>query len=292
MVEFLQQILSGLATGCVYALVALGLVLLYKATEVLSFAHGDLMMLAAFIAYTIVMVWGGNFVVGLLVAMIVLALLGLVINRFIIRPMMGRPIFAFVLVTLGVSLVLRGIVMLVPIWGTDDYRLVTPLDGKVLHLGPFLLNAVSAAVIVITGLVMAVFFLFFRYTKLGTAMRATAQNALAATYVGIDTRRIYAIIWAISAAAAALAGVLLAPMLFVHVNMGIVGLNALPAAIIGGVASLPGAVVGGILLGVVEALAGYYLPEGAKEVAPYVMLLVVLAIRPGGIFPEVVAKKV
>jgi branched-chain amino acid transport system permease protein len=284
MVDFLQQILSGLATGCVYALVALGLVLLYQATEVLSFAHGDLMMLAAFIAYTIVMVWGGNFIVGLLVAMIVLALLGLLINRFIIRPMMGRPIFAFVLVTLGVSLVLRGIVMLVPIWGTDDYRLVTPLDGKVLHLGPFLLNAVSASVIVITAVVVAVFFAFFRYTKLGTAMRAT--------YVGIDTRRIYAIIWAISAAAAALAGVLLAPMLFVHVDMGIIGLNALPAAIIGGIASLPGAVVGGILLGIVEALAGYYLPEGAKEVAPYVMLLVVLAIRPGGIFPEVVAKKV
>jgi branched-chain amino acid transport system permease protein len=292
MIEFLQQILSGLATGCVYALVALGLVLLYKATEVLSFAHGDLMMLGAFVAYTVVMLWGGAFILGLLVAMIVLAAAGLVINRLIIQPMVGRPIFAFVLVTLGVSMVIRGIVMLVPEWGTDNYRLVTPLDGRVLHLGPFILNAVSAAVIVITAVTVAGFFLFFRYTKTGTAMRAVAQNATAATYVGIDVKRIYALIWGLSAAAAALAGVLLAPMLFVHVNMGVIGLNALPAAIIGGIASLPGAIVGGVLLGVVEALAGYYLPEGAKEVAPYVLLLVVLAVRPAGIFPEVAAKKV
>jgi len=284
MAEFLQQIVNGVASGCVYALLALGFVLVYKATGVISFVHGDLMMLGAFVAYTAIMMAGVPFIVGILVVMIVLAVVGLVTNRLIVRPLIGRPIFATLLVTLGAGLVLRGIVMMVPAWGTENYRLVTPLHGDIWRLGPLILNAEAGVAMVAAALAILVFFVFFQYTRLGTAMRATAQNQIAATYVGINVKTIYALTWALSAAIAGLAGVLLAPLLFINVGLGFLGLKALSAAIIGGLSSLPGAIMGGILVGVIEQLCGFYLPDGSKDIASSVMLLAVLFLRPTGLF--------
>jgi branched-chain amino acid transport system permease protein len=290
MIQFAQQLLNGVATGSVYALLALGFVLVYKATGVMSFVHGDLMMLGAFAAYTLIVLLGAPFVVGVIGVMLAMALVGAVLNRVLVQPMIGRPMFGTLLVTLGAGSCLRGIVMLVPQWGTDNYRLTTPLSGIVWHIGPLVLNADAGAAMLATAAMIGVFFVFFQYTKLGTAMRAVALNHTAATYVGIPVKTIYSLIWAVSAMIAGLAGMLLAPLLFINVGMGFLGLKALPAAIIGGITSLPGAICGGVLIGVMEALTGFYLPDGAKDITAYVLLLVMLVLRPDGIFPKAAGK--
>jgi branched-chain amino acid transport system permease protein len=150
----------------------------------------------------------------------------------------------------------------------------------------------NVVIIAATMLLCAVLFLFFRFSRVGIAMQAASQNQLAAYYMGIPVRRLNGFIWAISAAVAALAGVLLAPITFIHVNMGFIGLKAFPAAVVGGFGSLPGAIVGGLVIGVVESLAGVYLPEGFKDVAAYVVVLAMLMVKPTGLFGEAERKKV
>ena len=289
--QTLQLLLNGLAQGCVYALVALGLVLIYKATETVNFAQGELMMVGGFVALIALQLLGLPFWVALLLALLGAALLGFGVERFLLRPLLGQPAFTLVLMTLAASMVLRGVVMMIP-GGTDTHVLQAPWREAVLHLGGLQLNADRLVVMLATTALAGVLFLGFRYTRIGIAMQAASQNQIAAHYVGIPVERLNALVWALSGATAALAGVLLAPMTFVHVGMGFVGLKALPAAVLGGFASLPGAFVGGLLIGVTEALAGFYLPEGFKDVAPYAMVLLVLMFMPDGLFGGHIRKKV
>jgi branched-chain amino acid transport system permease protein len=268
----------------VYALVALGFVLIYKATEVVNFAQGELMMVGAFFAYTLVDLGGVPFVPGVLLALLATALFGVFINHLLLRPLIGSPAFTIVLATVAVSTLLRAIVAMIPGWGAGTHRLSNPVAGKVVSVGGVVVSAEHLMVIVVTVLLVALLYLFFSRARIGVALQATSQNQLAAGYAGINVRRMFGLIWGISAAVAALAGVLLAPVAFVHVNMGYIGLKAFPAAVLGGFGSLPGAVIGGLIIGVIEELAGLYLPEGFKNVAAYVALLAVLMVRPQGLF--------
>lgn len=290
--EFVQMLTSGVAIGCIYALVALGFVLIYKASEIVNFAQGELMMLGAFLCFTFVSVLGMPFFVGLGLATACMALVGALLDRVVLRPMVGQPVFAIVIITIGIGFVIRSVVIVLPGWGTETYAIATPYSRGVSLIGGVAIANEQLAIIVATLVLVVVLYLFFRRTTLGIAMQATSQNQLAAYHVGIPVKSILSLIWAISAAVAALAGVLLAPVTFVHVNMGFIGLKAFPAAVLGGFGSIPGAVVGGLIVGIVEALAGFYLPEGFKDVAAYVLLLCVLALRPQGIFGQAVAKKV
>ncbi|MDP6352123.1 MAG: branched-chain amino acid ABC transporter permease [Alphaproteobacteria bacterium] len=292
MVQFSQQVVSGTAIGCVYALVALGFVLIFKATEVVNFAQGELMMIGAFLAFTFIVVLGMNFWIGGLLAVVVTALFGGVLDRTVMRPMVGQPVFAIVMVTIGIGFAIRATVSMIPGWGVDTYFLETPFFGKVVRLGELVISQDHLAIIILTVLLVAVLFLFFRYTRLGVAMQATSQNQLAAYYMGIPVKNVFSMIWAISAAVAAFAGLLLAPIAFIHVNMGLLGIKAFPAAVLGGFGSLPGAIVGGLIIGIVEALSGFYLPEGFKDIAAYVVLLAVLIVRPEGLFGQTIRKKV
>jgi branched-chain amino acid transport system permease protein len=147
-------------------------------------------------------------------------------------------------------------------------------------------------VIAVTALLILGLYLLFKHTRIGIAMQATSQNQLAAFYMGIPVRRINMLIWGISAAVSACAGLLLAPITFVHANMGFIGLKAFPAAVVGGFGSIPGALVGGLIIGIVETLAGFYLPEGFKDIAAYIVVLVMLAVKPNGLFGENLRKKV
>jgi branched-chain amino acid transport system permease protein len=289
--QFLQLTLAGIAQGCVYALVALGFVLIYKATETVNFAQGDLMMVGAFFGLTASTVLGWPYWATILFAVIVMAAVGMLIERIVIRPVLGYPTFTVVMITIGVGYVLRGVVTMVPGWGTETYSLKTPFEG-VFHIGGAVLGAEQFATIVLTAALCLALYLFFRFAKLGVAMQATSQNQLAAYYMGIPVRRVNMLIWGLAAGVAAFGGVLLAPVAFVHSNMGFIGLKAFPAAVVGGFGSVPGAVVGGLIIGVVEALAGFYLPEGFKDVAAYVVVLVVLLFMPSGIFGETIRKKV
>jgi branched-chain amino acid transport system permease protein len=292
LVQFAQQVVSGTAIGCVYALVALGFVLIYKATEVVNFAQGELMMVGAFLAYTFIVIAGLGFWLGALLALAVTALLGGGLDRVVMRPMVGQPVFAIIMVTIGIGFMFRSLVSMTPGWGVDTYTIETPFYGKVVNLGDLVLSQDHLAIIVLTMALVAVLFAFFRYTRLGVAMQATSQNQLAAYYMGIPVKTVFSMIWALSAAVAAFAGILLAPIAFVHVNMGFLGIKAFPAAVLGGFGSIPGAIVGGLIIGIVEALAGFYLPEGFKDVAAYIVLLAVLIVRPQGLFGEIARKKV
>lgn len=290
--EVLQLIFAGVAIGCIYALIALGFVLIYKATEVVNFAQGDVMMLGAFVAFTFSSIMGWPFFVGALLAILVLALFGATLDRFLLRPILGQPAFSVVMVTIGVGYVLRGVATMIPGWGTDTYALKAPYSDGVIKIAGAAVSTDHLAVIAFTSLLCIVLYFFFKKTRVGIAMQAASQNQLAAYYMGIPVRRINTMIWAISAGVAAFAAVLLAPTHFVHTNMGLIGLKAFPAAVVGGFGSIPGAIVGGLIIGLVESFSGFYLPEGFKDIAPYVVVLLVLIIRPSGLFAEMRRKKV
>ena len=173
---------------------------------------------------------------------------------------------------------------MIPGWGTQTHRLSHPFGGQTLRAGGVAVSYEHLLVIAATLALCAVLYLFFRFTRLGVALQAASQNQLAAGYCGIPVRRMHSLTWAISAAVSALAGALLAPMTFVHTGMGYIGLKAFPAAVIGGFGSIPGAIFGGLILGVIEEFAGLYLPEGVKNIAAYAALLLLLVVRPQGLF--------
>lgn len=291
MLDFVQQLVSGIALGCVYGLIALGFVLIYKATEVVNFAQGDLMMLGGFFGFTFISMLGFNYWVGFAFAVIAMALFGMLAERVVVRPILGYPQFSIIMVTIGLGFFLRSMAGI--IWGTDDLKIDTPFSTGVLKIGPLVLAHDKLSVIAATVILCTLLYLFFNRTTLGTAMRASSENMLAAYYMGIPVKRVVSIVWAISAAVAGTAGVLLAPITFVHSNVGLVlGLKAFPAAVLGGFGSIPGALVGGVLIGVIESMAGFYLPQGWKDVAPYIVLLAVLLLKPEGLFGLHVRKKV
>ncbi|MBM3569566.1 MAG: branched-chain amino acid ABC transporter permease [Alphaproteobacteria bacterium] len=292
MVEFVQLTVNGIAIGCIYALVALGFVLIYKATETVNFAQGDLMMLGAFIAYSCIALWGLPYLVGILIAVAVLAAVGTGLDRIVLRPVVGQPTFAIVMLTIGIGTMFRAGASMTPGWGTETYSFATPYSGSTLRFGTVVIAAEHMTIILATIGLCAGLFAFFRFTKLGVAMQASSQNQLAAYYMGIPVKTMFSLIWGISAGVAAVAGILMAPISLVDINMGFIGLKAFPAAVLGGFGSIPGAIVGGLIIGVIEALAGFYLPAGFKDTAAYIVLLVVLFVRPHGLFGQMARKKV
>jgi branched-chain amino acid transport system permease protein len=290
--QLLQIVISGIAQGCIYGLIALGFVLIYKATETVSFAQGELMMLGAFLALAAMTVIGLPYWLAVPCAIAGMALVGLLAERAAIRPILGQPAFSIVMLTIGLGYIARGAITMIPNIGTDTHTLAVPYKDQVWKLGTLVLNAEQAVVIGVTALLCGALYLMFSKSRIGIAMQAVSQNQLAAYYMGIPVQRLNGLVWALAAAVAAVAGLLLAPITFVHANMGFIGLKAFPAAVVGGFGSLPGAVVGGLVIGVVESLAGFYLPEGFKDVAAYVVVLVMLMVKPNGLFGGNLSKKV
>ncbi len=291
-VQFLQLVISGIAQGCIYGLIALGFVLIYKATETVSFAQGDLMMLGAFAGLAGMTMLGFPFWLAVISAIGAMALLGLVTERLVIRPILGQPAFSIVMLTIGLGYVGRGLITMIPGIGTETHTLPVPYKDQSWTLGGLVVSMEQTAVIVVTAVLCAALYALFKYSKLGLAMQASSQNQLAAYYMGIPVKRLNGLVWALAAAVAAIAGLLLAPITFVHANMGFIGLKAFPAAVVGGFGSLPGAIVGGLVIGIVESLSGFYLPEGFKDIAAYIVVLIMLMVKPNGLFGEKLRKKV
>jgi branched-chain amino acid transport system permease protein len=285
-----QLLISGISQGCVYGLIALGFVLIYKATEMVNFAQGDMMMLGAFVAITFVDVLGWPFLPGVLAALMVMAVVGMIIERVLLRPMIGEPHFAVLMLTIGLGFILRALAG--AIWGSRPRSLESPYAGRVWQFGELVVGAESSAIVIGTALLCLALYAFFRFTRLGIAMQAASQNQLAAYYVGIPVKRIYSLVWALSAVIATCAGVLTAPVSLVDPLMGFVGIKAFAAAIVGGFGSLPGAVIGGVVVGLAEQFAGLYLPPGFADVSAYVLLLAMLIVRPQGLFASMQHKKV
>ncbi len=288
--EVFQLLVSGISQGCVYGLIALGFVLNYNATEMVNFAQGDMMMLGAYVAFTYINLLGLPFFWGFLATVMTMAVIGMFIERALLRPMIGEPPFAVLMITIGLGFILRAVAGAV--WGNDTKAISNPFAGGVVRLGEVSIGYENLAIIGGTVILCALLFSFFRFTRLGVAMQAASQNQLAAYYVGIPVKRIYSLVWAMSAAIAATAGILVAPVSLVEPVMGFIGIKAFAAAIVGGFGSLPGAIVGGLLVGVVEQFAGLYLPTGFAETSAYVILLLMLFVRPEGIFSTMQQKKV
>jgi len=291
-VQVVQLVISGVAQGCIYGLIALGFVLIYKATETVSFAQGELMMLGAFIGLAVMTLLGFPFWIAVPSAILGMAAFGIGLERLVIRPILGQPAFSIVMLTIGISYVARGLITMIPNIGTDTHVLPVPYKDQYFNLGTLVINTEQLVVIGATAVLCALLFALFRYSKLGIAMQASSQNQLAAYYMGIPVKSLNGLVWGLAAAVAAIAGLLLAPITFVHANMGFIGLKAFPAAVVGGFGSLPGAIVGGLVIGIVESLSGFYLPDGFKDVAAYVVVLVMLMVKPNGLFGEKLNKKV
>ena len=287
-----QLLISGLANGCVYGLIALGFVLIYKATEAVNFAQGDFMMIGAFITLglTNAEYMGLPFWLSAPLAIGIMAVLGYLLDYLILRHLFGQSQTAVVILTIALGFVLRFVAGF--IWGHIPKSLESPLSVGEVRLGNVVLGMADTAIIGVTLVLTLLLYLFFQRTKLGLAMQAASQNQMAAYYMGIPVRRVQGMVWGLAGAVAAVAGILYASKGAVDPNAGLLGIKAFAAAVIGGFGSLPGALVGGLIVGVIEPFASYYMPAGYSQIAPYAVLLFVLVFMPHGLFSQVRTKKV
>jgi branched-chain amino acid transport system permease protein len=287
--DLMRQLVSGLALGCKYALVALGFVIVFKATGVINFAQASFVLIGGYVTFNAANTWHLNFYLALVVAMAAGAVLGMLIEALILRRMIGEAPFTLVMVTIGILFVLDNVVT--AIWGPDPQNLGDPWT-KVRTFGDVPVADRDLWTIGFTAIVLAGFFLFFRYSTLGLAMRATALDQEAALAQGISARKIYRVSWGIAGLVAALAGAALsAGSVALHPGVGLIALVAFPAMILGGLDSPLGAVVGGIIIGVVQQLTALYGPEylewfggGFELVSPYLVMVIILLVKPYGLF--------
>ena len=285
-----SQVVSGLATGCIYAMVALGFVLIFKATDVVNFAQGEFIMASGFMSYTLLIWYGLPYWLVLVLTIPLSGVMGVVLERIVVRPILDAPIFSIVIATIGASTVMRSSAGIV--YGYDVLPLPTFFSKDPIHLGILSFTRMDVGVIGSSLLIMAVLYVFFQYTKTGTAMRATAQSQIAARLMGVSVHRIFSVTWAISAGISGLAGVLIAPIIYLDPNLGIIGVKAFAGAVLGGFGNIPGAIVGGMLLGVLENLSGYFFNAGIKQISTYILLILVLIVKPSGLFGAAAIRKV
>jgi len=294
MTFFFDLTVNGLMIGTMYALVALGFVLIYKATSVVNFAQGELVMFGGYVAAALISLYHLPLAVALPVLLGTMVVLGFAIERGVLRPLVGQQVISVVMVTIGLAQVLQGSAAMV--WGaqTKNIPLPIPLDPYIvweIYLSP--INIVAA--VVSAGFLVG-FAWFFRRSRLGIAMRAVANDQQAAMAVGINVRLVFALSWAIAGLTAGIGGVVWGSMLGVDTQLALVGLKVFPAVILGGLDSVPGAVVGGLMIGAIESVAaGYidpYVGGGTKDFIPYVLMIVVLMIRPYGFFGREIIERV
>lgn len=291
MTDFLQFLVAGVAVGSLYALVALGFVIIYKATGVINFAQGGLLLLGTYFTYAFTRELGLPFYLAVVLAMAACAAVGFLIERLVLRRMVGQPVFSVIMITIGLAIFIDQVVTWK--WGFDRLDLDDPWGLDTFTVGGVIVAVTDVVRIVAAAGLLATFFAFFRYSRVGIAMRATASDQEAALAQGISASRIFGLSWAIAAAVATLAGVLLsAGARGVDPSLSVIALLAIPAIILGGLDSPAGAVVGGLVIGVVEEMTKGYGPGNLPEwvgsnfhtVMPYLVLVAILLLRPYGLF--------
>jgi len=286
METILQSLVSGIVIGSIYALVALGFVLIYKSTAVINFAQGELLLFGAFLCLTLVTTLKIPFWIAFFATLIAAALLGLLLERLFLRPMIGEPIISIIMLTIGLASVLKSIIHI--IWGSETKVYPEVFPTTPIQLGPVLVSQVYIYSVVFAIICLILFNLFFRYSSAGIAMRAVANDQQAAQSMGISIKKIFGIAWAIASIVASIGGILIGNINGVNSSLSAFGLKVFPAVILGGLDSIPGAILGGLIIGILEAISGIYLDPlfegGTKEVVPFIILVIVLMIKPYGLF--------
>lgn len=281
---FLQFMINGLLIGGLYALLALGIVLIYKATRVFNFALGELLALGAFLLYMFMANFGMPLWFALPCSAVAAIGVGLAIERLALRPLIGHPILAAIMATLSLSLILKGIILF--FWGSPTVSFpekVLPTKSAV--LGEIYLSNELVWTFVVSVALFLLMTLYFRFTKTGLFMRATAEGHDVAQAAGINVERIFAVTWAISVLVAAAGGIMLGNRFGIGVTtLPALASKAFPAVLLGGLESIPGAIVGGLAIGVIESLVGGYVDPQLSEISPYIILLLVLLVKPEGLF--------
>jgi len=283
---FLMTLTTGVMVGGIYALVALGWVLIYKCSGVLNLAMGEMTLIGAYISLSFYSM-GIPFVLALLLSLVVGLVLGLLTERIFLDRLIGEPVLTVIMVTVGLSFFFKGTVEF--IWGTDTRVFAPPVFSiEPIRLGPIIIGQVYLWSFIAAILLLVIFVCFFKYTRWGLAMQATADDEMAALSLGVSARFVYAAAWAIAFMAAGVGGTLLGNINGLNISVGYLGLLVLPAVVLGGLNSVPGAIVGGIIIGVLQNLCGTYLdkyfPGGVKEVAPFVFMVIFLLFKPHGLW--------
>ncbi len=300
-----QEIVSGVALGSIYALIALGFILIYKATEVVNFAQGELMMVGAYVNFFIIQSFTGGmgmptfwtFIMGLLGSIIFAVLFGWFLDLIINRPMKDEPVFSIIMATISIAIVLRAVVGLIA--GPMSLVPKSPFGGSHIQLSGVIISILDLFIICSAIALVAVFYYFFNKTRWGLAMQATSEDPIAAELMGVPVNKVYSLVWIFAAIVAAVSGVLLAPRAAIlDTNMGFLGLKAFPAAVLGGFGSIPGAIVGGVILGIIETISMGTLSfhfswvKEINDIIVWIVLIAVLMIRPTGILGTEEIKKV
>ena len=292
--HFAQLVVTGLVIGSVYSLVALGFVLIYKATSVINFAQGEFVLVGGYICLDLVVGFKIPFVWAFILTMGFSVILGLLVERLTLRPLIGEPIITVIMVTIGLGTVLKSMVTL--FWGTQ-IRVFPPIFAQEpLNFEGIVISQVYLWTLGFALLFMAIFAVFFKFSRAGIAMRATAADQQASQSMGISVKRIFAISWCVAAVVSAVGGILIGNINGINVTLADFGLKVFPAVILGGLDSIVGAIVGGLTIGILENLMGgyldMYLGGGVKEVAPFVVLVVILMVKPYGLFGTVEIERV
>lgn len=281
-------VVSGLSIGLMYSLIALGFVLVYKATDAINFAQGEFVMLAGFIVATALTVSGMPVLGAVVLTVAIMILFSFALERIVLRPMLGRPVVAVIMATIGLAAILRG---LPPITvGAETKAVSLPLPDTPIFLWSAIIPPIQALGVIVTIAFLGIFSWFFLKSRMGVAMRAVADNQQVALAMGINVQRYFAIAWAMAGIVSALGGIIWGSMLGVDTQLALVGLKVFPVVILGGLDSIVGAIIGGLIVGLVESIAAGYLDPyvggGTKDFAPYVLMIIMLMFKPYGIFGQ------
>jgi branched-chain amino acid transport system permease protein len=293
--QFLVLLVSnGVLLGLMYSLIALGFVLVYKATDAINFAQGEFVMIAGFVVAVMMAAYGAPWWLAAAVGLAGMIAFGFGLERVVLRPLIGRPTVAVIMATIGLAAILRGFGPLV--WGAETRPLPLPISDEPITLGPLLLPPIQLLGAAVSLLFLAGFSWFFFKSRRGIAMRAVADDQQVAMAMGINVQRYFALAWGMAGIVSALGGIVWGNLLGVDVHLSLVGLKVFPVVILGGLDSIPGAVVGGLIIGVVENVAAGYLDPlvggGTKDFAPYVLMIAALMFRPYGIFGKRIIERV
>lgn len=281
---FGQVLFSGLALGSIYGLVALGFAVIFKATDVFNFAQGMFVVCGAYLAVTAISLLGLPFGLAVVFIIVGAALLGAGIHALLIQPLSGRPMLSVIMLTIALAIALRALIEIT--YGPQGRTLTTPMPVGALVLGGVVLSYLHLTAALVSWVCMALFGAFFRFTSVGLLMRATADSHEAALVSGVNVNMVNRLAWAIGATLAAIGGLFLGQLQIASTELETIGLLALPAVVIGGMQSIPGAIVGGLLVGVIEQLASSYISPKSTDIVIYALLLLILMVRPWGLFGQ------